>query len=94
VATAEESADQSGSVIDAGRVTIDAIDEEICGLIRRRREVSLGLQQARMAAGESRISHARENQVIASYRERLGKPGVTICLAVLELCRGAANSAK
>jgi chorismate mutase len=88
VGTADQAAEDSGDVIARGRVAIDAIDSEIAALIQRRREVSVGLQQARITQGESRISHVRENQVIASYRERLGKPGVTICLAVLELCRG------
>lgn len=90
----EQLGNEPGPSIAAGRGTIDEIDSEICRLIQRRREVSVGLQQARIAAGETRISHARENQVIAAYSERLGKRGVTICLAVLELCRGSATSAR
>jgi chorismate mutase len=89
VSTSDQSAAESESVVAAGRASIDAIDIEICQLIQRRREVSAGIQQARIMQGEPRISHTRENQVIAGYRERLGKPGVTICLAVLELSRGS-----
>jgi chorismate mutase len=74
--------------VDSARAEIDAVDAEICRLIGRRQQVSAAIQQSRVAQGGSRISHARENQVIASYRERLGKPGVTIGMAVLELCRG------
>lgn len=67
---------------------MDEIDGAICELIDHRRALSVSIQQARMREGDSRISHSRENQVISSYSDRLGKPGIAISLAILELCRG------
>ena len=46
------------------------------------------MQQLRRVAGGPRIEHARENEIVARYGDALGRPGVTLALAVLELCRG------
>jgi chorismate mutase len=75
------------SVAD-GRSRLDAIDEQIRGLVRERQAVSRQVQQLRRAAGGPRIEHARENEILARYGDELGRPGVSLALAVLELCRG------
>ena len=80
-------ADAVTSIAD-GRSRLDAIDDEIRELVRARRQVSAQVQQLRRAAGGPRIEHARENEILARYSDELGRPGVTLALAVLELCRG------
>ena len=46
------------------------------------------IQAARIADGGRRLDLKRETEIIARYRETLGRPGVTVAMAVLELCRG------
>jgi chorismate mutase len=74
--------------VTEGRGLIDQIDREIQELVRRRGEVSREIQALRVAKGEPRVSHQRENQIIAGYREALGRPGIAIALATLAYCRG------
>jgi len=80
----------AGDVIDVagGRAQLDAIDEQIRALVLTRRQVSQQVQQLRRAAGGPRIEHSRENEILARYSAALGRPGVSLALAVLELCRG------
>ncbi|HMC71765.1 MAG TPA: chorismate mutase [Mycobacteriales bacterium] len=80
----------SGDITDvaAGRVQLDTIDEQIRSLVLARRQVSQQVQQLRRAAGGPRIEHSRENEILARYSAALGRPGVSLALAVLELCRG------
>ena len=80
----------SGDITDvaAGRAQLDAIDEQIRSLVLQRRQVSQQVQQLRRAAGGPRIEHSRENEILARYSAALGRPGVSLALAVLELCRG------
>jgi chorismate mutase len=74
--------------VEAGRSQIDELDTAICELVDRRRGVSQQIQGLRRAAGRPRIEYTRENQFIARYSDALGRPGVTIAMAVLEHCRG------
>lgn len=74
--------------VAAGRTQLDAIDEQIRDLLLARRDVSQQVQQLRRAAGGPRIEHSRENEILARYSAALGRPGVALGLAVLELCRG------
>lgn len=71
-----------------GRARIDAIDDQIIALVRDRVATSSELQLLRMAAGEPRIVHTRELQIVARYSDALGKPGAQLALTILELCRG------
>ena len=80
--------DDTVTDIASGRARLDAIDEQIRALVLSRREVSQQVQQLRRAAGGPRIEHARENEILARYSAALGRPGVSLALAVLELCRG------
>lgn len=74
--------------VASGRARLDAIDEQIRDLVQARRRVSQQVQQLRRAAGGPRIEHSRENEILNRYSEALGRPGVSLALAVLELCRG------
>jgi chorismate mutase len=80
----------TGDITDvaAGRAQLDDIDEQIRSLVLARRQVSQQVQQLRRAAGGPRIEHSRENEILTRYSAALGRPGVSLALAVLELCRG------
>jgi chorismate mutase len=80
--------DLAADPIGTGRQSIDEIDQQIIDLIRQRMLVSAGIQQARIASGGGRVELAREMQVIGRYREALGKPGTTVAMSLLDLCRG------
>jgi chorismate mutase len=75
------------AVADA-RERIDAIDDRIIGLIQERTAVSSVVQQTRIAAGGRRVHLAREMEVLGRYREALGRPGTSLAMTLLELCRG------
>jgi chorismate mutase len=75
------------SVAD-GRARLDAMDAEIRDLVRARRALSQQVQQLRRDAGGPRIEHSRENQILKTYGDELGRAGVGLALAMLEICRG------
>ncbi|MQY15220.1 Intracellular chorismate mutase [Streptomyces sp. RB5] len=72
------------------RAGIDLIDVEIRALIERRRELSAGVQRARLAAGGTRTDLSREGRIISSYADAYGRQGTAIAMALLETCRGTA----
>jgi chorismate mutase len=72
----------------SGRAQIDDLDARILALIDERVRTAAGIQAARIAEGGRRLDLKRETEIIARYREALGRPGVTVAMAVLELCRG------
>ncbi|MDT0380525.1 chorismate mutase [Streptomyces sp. DSM 42041] len=76
--------------IDDGRRRIDALDEQIIALVRERMTVSAGIQRARIASGGRRVHLAREMEILARYRDELGRPGTTMAMTLLELSRGRA----
>jgi len=76
------------STVAEGRARLDAIDAELRDLVRARREISQQVQRLRRDAGGPRIEHSRENQIVNSYGDELGRAGVGLALAVLEICRG------
>ena len=75
------------SVAD-GRARLDAIDAELRELVLARRAISQQVQRLRRESGGPRIEHARENQILNAYGDELGRAGVGLALAVLEICRG------
>ncbi|GGT12263.1 chorismate mutase [Streptomyces kurssanovii] len=78
----------AATVITGARERIDAIDDRIIGLIQERMAVSAVIQDARIASGGRRVNLAREMEVLGHYRDALGKPGTSIAMTMLELCRG------
>ncbi|UIX31373.1 chorismate mutase [Streptomyces sp. GQFP] len=75
-------------VITDARERIDALDDRIIGLIQERMAVSAVVQEARISSGGRRVSLSREMEVLGHYREALGKPGTSLAMTLLELCRG------
>jgi chorismate mutase len=75
------------TIADA-RERIDALDDRIIGLIQERMAVSSVVQQTRIASGGRRVHLAREMEILGRYREALGKPGTSLAMTLLELCRG------
>lgn len=80
--------DQVADEVARLRAQVDATDREIARLILSRRDLSRQIQATRVAAGEARVQHAREAQVLRTWQDVLGPDGVPMALQVLELCRG------
>jgi chorismate mutase len=81
--------EQTASTIIAGaRGRIDDLDTQIIALIKQRMGVSAEVQNARLASGGRRLSLNREMEILNHYNEDLGKPGTTLAMTLLELCRG------
>ncbi len=70
------------------RARIDELDAEILRLLAERRDVSRQIQQTRLAGGGPRIQHSREMQIIGRYADAFGRPGTSLAMTVLEICRG------
>ncbi|WP_320779211.1 chorismate mutase [Streptomyces sp. CRN 30] len=79
---------EAAEVISGARERIDALDDRIIGLIQERAAVSAVIQEARITSGGRRVNLSRENEVLGHYREALGKPGTSLAMTLLELCRG------
>ncbi|WP_055701972.1 MULTISPECIES: chorismate mutase [Streptomyces] len=75
-------------VIENARERIDTLDDRIIGLIQERMAVSAVIQEARITSGGRRVNLSREMEVLGHYRDALGKPGTTLAMTLLELCRG------
>ncbi|MEU2062251.1 chorismate mutase [Streptomyces sp. NPDC013455] len=75
------------AIADA-RERIDTLDDRIIGLIQERMAVSAVIQQTRIASGGRRVHLSREMEILARYRDALGKPGTGLAMTLLELCRG------
>ncbi|MFF4173225.1 chorismate mutase [Streptomyces sp. NPDC001744] len=80
--------DEAVALIGNARERIDALDDRIIGLVQERMAVSAVIQEARISSGGRRVNLAREMEVLGHYRDALGKPGTTLAMTVLELCRG------
>jgi chorismate mutase len=79
---------EAAETITGARERIDALDDRIIGLIQERMAVSAVVQEARIASGGRRVNLSREMEILAHYREALGKPGTSLAMTLLELCRG------
>ncbi|AZM76014.1 chorismate mutase [Streptomyces sp. KPB2] len=79
---------EAADVITGARERIDALDDRIIGLIQERMAVSAVIQEARITSGGRRVNLSREMEVLDHYRQALGKPGTTLAMTMLELCRG------
>jgi len=74
--------------VRTGRHRIDDLDARILALITERMTTAAEIQSARLAEGGRRVDLKRETEIISRYRTTLDRPGVTIAMALLELCRG------
>ncbi|MEV7727590.1 chorismate mutase [Streptomyces sp. NPDC087917] len=75
-------------LIADSRERIDALDDRIIGLIQERMAVSTVIQEARITSGGRRVHLSREMEVLAHWSDALGRPGTSLAMTVLELCRG------
>ncbi|MEU0003132.1 chorismate mutase [Streptomyces sp. NPDC006314] len=76
------------ATITDARERIDALDDRIIGLIQERMAVSAVVQQTRIASGGRRVNLSREMEILGRYRDALGRPGTSLAMTLLELCRG------
>ena len=79
---------EAADVISGARERIDALDDRIIGLIQERMAVSAVIQEARITSGGRRVNLSREMEILGHYSETLGKPGTSLAMTLLELCRG------
>ena len=70
------------------RQEIDACDSGIIELIQRRLAISQEIGQLRTASGGTRLSLAREQQILAKFQAALGPDGATLGLMLLRQGRG------
>ncbi|MQM25177.1 chorismate mutase [Glycomyces albidus] len=74
--------------LDDLRTEINAMDDEIIRLWRRRAAVSKRIGEIRMANGGTRLVLDRERAILEKYRAALGEDGVQIAMLVLRSGRG------
>jgi len=86
-ATNADATNAETTIADA-RERIDALDDRIIGLIQERMAVSAVVQETRIASGGRRVNLSREMDILTHYSEALGKPGTSLAMTLLELCRG------
>ncbi|GGO83481.1 chorismate mutase [Wenjunlia tyrosinilytica] len=78
----------AAAIIAGARERIDGLDGQILELIKARIGVSAEVQRARLASGGRRLSLNREMEILQRYSDALGRPGTTLAMTLLELCRG------
>ncbi len=84
-ATATATADERIAEL---RGQIDECDAEIIALVQRRLAVSQQIGELRRAAGGTRLSLAREQQVLARFQTALGRDGAALGMMLLRQGRG------
>ncbi|RXS67919.1 chorismate mutase [Streptomyces sp. TM32] len=84
-------------MITDARQRIDDLDGRIIGLVQERMAVSAVIQRERLSSGGvgappsgswGRVNLSREMEILAHYRDQLGKPGTALAMTLLELSRG------
>jgi chorismate mutase len=70
------------------RTEIDACDASIIELVQRRLAVSREIGVLRSASGGTRLNLAREQQVLARFRDALGPEGAALGMLLLRQGRG------
>ncbi len=70
------------------RTAIDACDAEIIELVERRLAISREIGALRAASGGTRLSLAREQQVLSRFRAALGPDGAALGMMLLRQGRG------
>lgn len=89
-APAAPAVESTDAAIAAKRHRIDALDTALIALVRERMTVSGEIQAARIGSGGRRVHLARELEILRTYGDALGRPGTTLAMTLLELCRGKA----
>src|SRR3954465_918600 len=70
------------------RGEIDSCDAQIIELVQRRLAISREIGRLRSAAGGTRLSLAREQQVLAKFQAALGQDGAALGMMLLRQGRG------
>ncbi len=70
------------------RTRIDEIDETLINLWRERAAISHEVGATRVAAGGTRLVLAREQEILARFREALGADGTQLAMLILRAGRG------
>jgi chorismate mutase len=70
------------------RARIDEIDKTIIELWRERAAISHEVGATRVAAGGTRLVLAREQEIVARFREALGSDGTQLAMLILRAGRG------
>jgi chorismate mutase len=86
--TATDGTADATQQIDVLRSEIDACDAQIIELVRRRVSIAHEIGALRAASGGTRLSLAREQQVLARFREALGPDGASLGMLLLRQGRG------
>jgi chorismate mutase len=86
--TTADAAVDPASRIGELRGEIDTCDAEIIELVQRRLAISREIGQLRAAAGGTRLSLAREQQVLAKFQAALGPDGAALGMMLLRQGRG------
>lgn len=79
---------EAAGVIADARSRIDDLDGRIIGLVQERMAVSAVIQRQRVGSGGRRVNLSREMEILAHYRDQLGRPGTALAMTLLELSRG------
>ncbi|MGW7575210.1 chorismate mutase [Streptomyces sp. NPDC054765] len=79
---------EAAGIITDARQRIDDLDGRIIGLVQERMAVSAVIQRERLTSGGRRVNLSREMEILAHYRDQLGKPGTALAMTLLELSRG------
>jgi chorismate mutase len=86
--TAADAAVDPTARIGELRGQIDSCDAEIIELVQRRLAISREIGQLRAAAGGTRLSLAREQQILAKFSDALGPDGAALGMMLLRQGRG------
>ncbi|MGY1807154.1 chorismate mutase [Blastococcus sp. SYSU D00669] len=86
--TTADAATETAARIGELRGEIDACDAGIIELVQRRLAISKEIGALRAAAGGTRLSLAREQQILARFQDALGPDGATLALMLLRQGRG------
>ncbi|MEI4272389.1 chorismate mutase [Klenkia sp. LSe6-5] len=85
---AADDAAQAAARIGELRTEIDACDAEIIRLVRQRLSISREIGTLRRSTGGTRLSLAREQQVLATFQDALGADGAALGMMLLRQGRG------
>jgi chorismate mutase len=83
------STDQAGERIGALRSEIDAVDTAIIRLVAERVSLSHAVGALRVATGGTRLSLARERDIISRFHDALGPDGAALAMVLLRTSRGS-----
>jgi chorismate mutase len=86
--TTVASADVPNEHISELRERIDQIDSELIRLWLERAAISQEVGKTRVASGGTRLVLAREQEIVARFREALGPDGVQVAMLLLRAGRG------